>query len=75
MRYEVSCNGVTVYHSDLECDVRVLADGAEVYALVGTPEFEEAEGGSRIFKGGSTESSYVDAKGKPIKIPAKKWTP
>jgi hypothetical protein len=76
MRYAVFCGEVKVYESDLECDVRVLVDDTEVYSLTGTPTFEpNEEGWSRVPTGGSTTATYTDAKGKPVKVLDKEWTP
>lgn len=77
MRYEVRCGDVKVYESDIECDVRVLEDGVEVYALKGTPTFQgnAQDGFTRILMGGKTEAIYKDDKGKDHKLPEKAWAP
>lgn len=80
MRYEVWCkaaaNDVKVYESDIECEVRVLVDGSEVYHLTGTPKFASLPepATAQVLAGGSVETTVTDSKGKPTKAFAKEWS-
>ena len=43
MRFEVECNGVVAYASDIEATIRVRVDGKEVFALDAVPLYEPTE--------------------------------
>lgn len=78
-RYEVWVrsgeNDVKVYESDIECDVRVLLEGAAVYQLTGEPTFATVPDTStaKVLEGGTVEATYVDDKGKTHKVVDKTW--
>lgn len=71
MKYEVTVNGVLVYMSEVEVDVSVVVDGAEVYHLTGVPQLQDPEtaGLAEVVTGyQTTATGYNESRDKDVTL-------